>query len=49
MMYLILYIFFSIICIKKVWVGGEVIMDVFMIYKYMYCFYGCRKGLESKF
>lgn len=28
---------------------GEVIMDASMIYKYMYCFYGCRKGPESKF
>lgn len=49
MMHLIPYISFSTICIKKVWVWGEVIMDASMIYKYMYCFYGCRKGQESKF
>lgn len=47
MMHLIPYISFSNICIKKVWVGGEVIMEASMIYKYMYCFYGCRKGPES--
>lgn len=49
MMHLIPYISFSTICLKKVWAGGEVIMDASMIYKYMYCFYGCRKGPESKF